>query len=124
MAKISIAIDVPDLARATAFYTDALGCEKLREQPPNMVVLSTGGVEIYLLEKASNTNPLPGDSPSRSYERHCTPVHLDFAIADVQGTVARIVESGGSHEGGEKGQWGEIAYCADPFGNGFCVIRE
>ena len=124
MAKISISIDVPNLARAAAFYGDALGCRKLRDQAPNMVVLSAEGVEIYLLEKGSDTQPLANGSGSRSYERHWTPVHLDFATADVPVVVAKVVSAGGTHEGGEKGDWGEIAYCADPFGNGFCLIRE
>jgi predicted enzyme related to lactoylglutathione lyase len=34
-----------------------------------------------------------------------------------------ILALGGSHEGGESGDWGSIAYCADPFGNGFCLIK-
>ncbi len=124
MAKISIAIDVPSLGLAVDFYTGALGCEKVRDQAPNMSVLSADGVELYLLEKEASATPIPGDSGGRSYERHWTPVHLDFASSDVPAAVARVLESGGAHEGGEKGEWGEIAYCADPFGNGFCLIRE
>ncbi len=124
MAKISISIDVPDLLRAVDFYSAALDCKKLRDQPPNMVVLAAENIEIYLLEKKSGTKPLTNNPSTRSYERHWTPIHLDFLIMDVPGAVTRIVEAGGTHEGGEKGDWGEIAFCADPFGNGFCVIRE
>jgi predicted enzyme related to lactoylglutathione lyase len=43
---------------------------------------------------------------------------------DVAEVVTRVKESGGRHEGGESGDWGAIAYCADPFGNGFCIINE
>jgi len=124
MAKISISIDVPDLPRAVDFYSAALDCKKVRDQSATSVVLAAENIEIWLLEKKSGTNPLKDNPATRGYERHWTPIHLDFLITDVAGAVARIVEAGGTHEGGEKGEWGEIAFCADPFGNGFCVIRE
>jgi predicted enzyme related to lactoylglutathione lyase len=38
--------------------------------------------------------------------------------------VKKIIDYGGIREGGDAGEWGSIAYCADPFGNGFCVINE
>jgi predicted enzyme related to lactoylglutathione lyase len=60
----------------------------------------------------------------RNYERHWTPIHLDFLTKDIDVVVERIINHGGVHEGGESGNWGSIAYCADPFGNGFCVINE
>lgn len=125
MTKLSISIDVPNRQQATTFYVDALGCKKLRDQEPNMTVLSAGNVDIYLLEKQAGTNPLAdGDSVRRSYTRHWTPIHLDFGVDDVDAAVKQIVNAGGASEGAEKGDWGAIAYCVDPFGNGFCVIRE
>ena len=48
----------------------------------------------------------------------------NFLTDDIDEVVKRVVEFGGLHEGGEKGDWGSIAYCSDPFGNGFCVINE
>ena len=124
MVEVNISIDVPDLVAGTEFYTKALGCTKVRDQPPDMVVLESDNTKIYLLEKKPETEPFAGSLTLRTYQRHWTPVHLDFLISDVEGAVAKIVESGGTREGGEKGEWGEIAFCADPFGNGFCVIRE
>jgi len=124
MVEINISIDVPDLAEGVDFYTNALGCTKLRDQSPNMVVLEAENIKIYLLEKKPDTEPFTNSPTSRSYQRHWTPVHLDFLIADVEGAVANVVKFGGTREGGEKGEWGEIAFCADPFGNGFCVIQE
>jgi predicted enzyme related to lactoylglutathione lyase len=38
--------------------------------------------------------------------------------------VKNILQLGGQHEGGERGDWGAIAYCVDSFGNGFCVLHE
>jgi predicted enzyme related to lactoylglutathione lyase len=51
---------------------------------------------------------------------------LDFLTDtnNVDEIVKKIVQLDGQHEGGESGDWGSIAYCADPFGNGFCVINE
>ena len=123
MIRVSISIDVPNLKAAEEFYTGALGCKKVRDQG-NMVVLSVENSDIYLLEKAEGTKPLPSETDVRSYSRHWTPIHLDFLVDDVDELVTRIKQHGGSHEGGESGDWGSIAHCADPFGNGFCLINE
>ena len=124
--KVSVSIDVPDLGRATSFYVDALGCSKLRDQGDSMVVLSGGNIDIYLIEREEATNPAAEASSnlSRTYSRHWTPVHLDFLVDDVNAAVQSILSAGGNQESGETGSWGAIAHCADPFGNGFCVIKE
>ena len=124
MINISISIDVSDLEKAETFYVGALGCKKLRNQSDDMVVLTTANCEIYLQEKQAGTNPIPSGSVVRDYKRHWTPVHLDFLTDHIDEIVERIVQSGGFHEGGDSGDWGAIAYCSDPFGNGFCVINE
>jgi len=124
MIKLSVSIDVPDLAQGEAFYVEALGCRKIRDQGNEMIVLSTDNAEIYLLKRESGTAPIEQSTTVRNYQRHWTPVHLDFLREDIKEVVARIKEFGGQHEGGESGDWGSIAYCADPFGNGFCVINE
>ncbi|GJM12631.1 MAG: glyoxalase [Pseudohongiella sp.] len=122
--KLSVSIDVSDLKKAEEFYIQALACTKLRDQGADMMVLSVENAEIYLQEKAAGSKPLAASEVIRDYGRHWTPIHLDFLTEDVEKTVAKIVEFGGAHEGGAKGDWGSIAYCADPFGNGFCVINE
>ena len=124
--KLSISIDVPDLKSATSFYVDALGCTKLRDQGKNMAVLTVDNTDIYLIEREGGSNPLSATQSAsrRSYERHWTPVHLDFGVLDVESAVSKIVSAGGVRESGEEGEWGAIAHCSDPFGNGFCVIRE
>jgi len=123
MIKISVSIDVSNLKTAEAFYVEALGCKKIRDQG-GMVVLSVENSDIYLQEKAAGTKPLVSSSDSRDYERHWTPIHLDFLCDNVDELVLKVIELGGLHEGGESGEWGSIAYCADPFGNGFCLINE
>jgi len=122
--KISVSIDVSNLKQAEIFYIEALGCKKLRDQGADMVVLATDNCDIYLQEKEAGTKPLVSSAVVRDYERHWTPVHLDFLTENIDEVVKKIVQLGGLHEGGESGDWGSIAHCADPFGNGFCVINE
>ena len=124
MVNISVSIDVSDLKKAEAFYIEALGCKKVRNQDPDMVVLSVENTDLYLQEKEPGTKPLASGSVVRDYKRHWTPVHLDFICDNVDEHVSKILSLGGMHEGGASGDWGSIAYCADPFGNGFCVINE
>ncbi len=124
MIKISVSIDVSDLDRAEVFYAEALGCRKVRRQGADMAVLSTENCDIYLQEKDPGSKPIAEGGVVRDYRRHWTPVHLDFLAANVEEIVDKIVQHGGFHEGGDSGDWGAIAYCADPFGNGFCVINE
>lgn len=123
MSKLSIAIDVPNLDQAMAFYIGALGCQE-KKRSKNSGIVSTENIDVYFLEKEPGSNPLGSGSTIRSYDRHWTPIHLDFLVDDVDGIAEKVVELGGAHEGGESADWGAIAYCADPFGNGFCLIRE
>lgn len=124
MIRLSVSIDVPDLAKAESFYVEALGCKKIRNQGDKMIVLSTDNAEIYLQERETGSTAIKGSNIMRNYERHWTPVHLDFLREDVNEVVAKVIKSGGQHEGGESGEWGSIAHCVDPFGNGFCIINE
>lgn len=124
MIKISVSIDVSSLKKAETFYIEALGCKKIRDQGNNMIVLATENCDIYLQEKEAGTKPLVSNDTVRDYKRHWTPIHLDFITENIDEVVKNILQLGGLHEGGESGDWGSIAYCADPFGNGFCVINE
>lgn len=123
MIKISVSIDVSNLKQAETFYIEALGCKKLRDQGGMSVILA-GNCDIYLQEKEAGTKPIPSETVKRDYGRHWTPVHLDFLAESVDEIVEKILQFGGQHEGGESGDWGSIAHCVDPFGNGFCVINE
>ena len=124
MSNVSISIDVPDLDNAEAFYCTALGCAFLKNGSKGIRILDAGNVRIYLLEKPEGSSPFEGSTLTRSYERHWSPVHLDFGAKDVRASVRLIESHGGSVEGVESGKWGSIAYCSDPFGNGFCLIQE
>ena len=123
MIKITVSIDVSNLKKAEIFYSEALGCKKIREQG-DMIVLASDNCDIYLQEKEAGTEPLVSSDTVRDYKRHWTPVHLDFITENIDEVVKNVIKFGGLHEGGESGDWGSIAHCADPFGNGFCVINE
>lgn len=122
MPIVSICIDVPDIEKATKFYTEVVGC-KVKMQKENSTEMSVDNSTIYLIEREENSNPLIGDSDSRRYTRHWTPVHLDFHVTDIDKAMSLVHEFGGKLEGKEEGDWGTAAFCADPFGNGFCMIK-
>jgi predicted enzyme related to lactoylglutathione lyase len=123
--KLSVSIDVSNLKEAENFYIEALGCKKLRDQG-DMSVIAVDNCDIYLQEKEAGSKPIPSgfDEIERQYSRHWTPVHLDFLAENVDEIVEKVLKLGGKHEGGESGEWGSIAYCVDPFGNGFDIINE
>ena len=121
--RVSISIDVPTLEQGESFYCQALGCELLNRSE-GMSILQFDGIKIYLLEMSPDTHPIPGSEHVRSYKRHWTPVHLDFASDDLEASTALVKANGGNVEGGDSGDWGSIAYCSDPFGNGFDLIKE
>jgi len=118
-----INIDVPDLAAATLFYTEGLGLTVGRRFG-GTVELVGGPTPIYLLQNDAGSKALPHGETRRSYDRHWTPVHLDFVSDDVEGAVARAVTAGAIVERPVRSEaWGRIALLADPFGNGFCLVQ-
>jgi predicted enzyme related to lactoylglutathione lyase len=121
MVKISICIDVPDLRAATTFYCDVLGCSVEKQQASHNT-LSAGGVTMHLLLKEAGTAAAGNGTCARTYERHWTPVHLDFDVDDVDAALAVVERSGGTVEIVNRGEWGASATCVDLFGNGFCLV--
>ena len=123
MPKITICIDVSEMDKGIKFYTQVLGCELIKEGT-EFSELRADNTTLYLAEKPAGSNPLPAGEASRSYERHWTPVHLDFVVPDLDQCLTTLLEFGGVKEGENSGDWGSIAFCADPFGNGFCVMQH
>jgi predicted enzyme related to lactoylglutathione lyase len=120
--NLLVNIDVADVAKATRFYCDALGL-KVGRRFDGAIELLGSGAPIYLLEKAAGTRAF-ADGGERDYQRHWTPVHLDFAVTDLPRAVARAKAAGAALEQDiEAKTWGRIAMLADPFGNGFCLIE-
>ena len=119
----SATIDVPDLTRAIAFYGGVFGWAEVARPVPVYAVMDAGGQHLGLLEKPEGSRPTPEDGPRRDYGRHWTPVHLDFRVDDFDATLASIAALGGAVEQRhDMAGRPPVAFCADPFGNGFCVL--
>ena len=121
---ILINIDVDDLDRAAGFYTNLLDVRIGRRFGAAGVELVGAAAPIYLLVKQAETAASVASGERRRYGRHWTPVHLDFAVADLDAAVAAALAAGATQDGAaETHTWGRIAHMADPFGHGFCLIQ-
>nr|KAJ9624238.1 hypothetical protein H2204_010945 [Knufia peltigerae] len=116
-------IDVPDLAAAETFYTQALGLRIGRRLGSGATELLGGPTPLYLLQNDTGSASTE-DGDVRDYERHWTPVHLDWVVADIDAALARAVVAGAAPERPiRERRWGKIAVLSDPFGHGFCLIQ-
>ncbi len=121
--RLLLNMDVPDIEAGIAFYTQALGLEIGRRFDPDFVELLGADAPIYLLGKEAGTAIGPAGGDSRRYDRHWTPIHPDFAVADLPAAIARAVAAGAVQEGETcDAAYGRLAMFADPFGHGFCLI--
>jgi catechol 2,3-dioxygenase-like lactoylglutathione lyase family enzyme len=121
--KYTVSIDVPQLEDGLRFYRDALGLAEIARPVPAYVILGCGDSQIGLIEKPAGSKPAPGAGDVRRYERHWTPVHIDFHVDDFEDFLARAISAGAKCEQRfEGGAHPPIAFCSDPFGNGFCVL--
>ena len=121
--KLSVSIDVPRLDDGLRFYWEAFGFVESARPVEGYAVMKCGGAEIGLIEKAAGTHPAKGSGDVRRYERHWTPVHIDFYVEEFEGVLASALSAGALCE--QKFDGGDhppVAFCSDPFGNGFCII--
>jgi len=115
-------IDVPDLARAIAFYHDAFGLRVTRRFGDGGVEMSGWPAKIYLLEKPEGSVGAGADL--RRYGRHWTPVHLDVVVDDMEAAFVAATNAGARPESEIRTEsWGRIVAMADPFGHGICLIE-
>ena len=124
MHSVSISIDVPDLATGVRFYTSAFGFSKSAEPVPGVAVLRAGQTDICLLEKRAGSRASTRTDQTRHYDRHWTPVHLDFAVPNLEQAVGVALAAGATQDAAPAThRWGKIAHMADPLGHGFCLIE-
>ncbi|HKO52049.1 MAG TPA: VOC family protein [Polyangiaceae bacterium] len=122
---VSVSLDVPNLAAGVAFYCAAFGFVKKSEPIPGLAVLGGLNVELCLLEKPAGSTPAPETDDKRKYQRHWTPVHLDFHVDDLHAALQRVEELGAKREQVfEDTGHGSAAFCTDPFGHGFCLLAR
>lgn len=117
-------IDVDDLEKAVDFYQAALGLRVGRRLGTVGVEMLGSPAPIYLLVKAAGSTSSSAAGDLRRYERHWTPVHLDFVVAEIESAVARALAAGARLEAQiSTAAWGRLALMADPFGHGFCLVQ-
>lgn len=122
--ELRICIDVDDMDRAIRFYTEGLGLRTGRRFQNAFTEILGAGSPIDLLLNAAGTRPVAGSAAERSYQRHWTPVHLDFVVEDIDAAVARLVKHGAVLEMPvNQRAWGRIAGLADPFGHGIDLLQ-
>jgi predicted enzyme related to lactoylglutathione lyase len=121
---ILVNIDVDDLEKGIAFYSRALSLQLTRRLGDNIAEMLGASSAVYLLAKPAGTSAGVSIPQRRDYQRHWTPVHLDFVIEDLSAAVEKAKAVGARLESDiETHNWGRIAKMADPFGNGFCLIE-
>ena len=124
LPDLLINIDVDDLGTAVAFYGEAFGLTVGRRFGAFGVEMLGANAPLYLLAKPAGTPASPATGQRRAYDRHWTPVHLDFVVPDIEAAVARAERAGATREGAiQTHPWGRLATLADPFGHGFCLIE-
>lgn len=117
-------IEVSDLESGIAFYCEGIGLTLKRRLRPGWVELEGANLPIFLLGNRPPIADLGAKKVARSYERHWTPVHLDFIVPDLDLAVARALKAGATlDKEAQTREYGRIAYLADPFGNGFDLIE-
>jgi predicted enzyme related to lactoylglutathione lyase len=118
--KLEICIDVDDVDRAVEFYGRGLGLEiPQHEKEWAKAIL---GEQVFWIMKI---DPGPSGVISRDYQRHWTPIHLDFHVNDIDAAVKRALAAGGKldREIQRKPDGGAIANLSDPSGNGIDIVQ-
>jgi catechol 2,3-dioxygenase-like lactoylglutathione lyase family enzyme len=124
MIELRACIDVDDLERAIAFYTEALGLKVGRRLGSEWAELLGATSPIDLLARPAGSPASPGASLVRDYHRHWTPVHLDFTVTGLDTVVQRARAAGATLERDiQEREWGRMANLADPFGHGLCLLE-
>ena len=93
-ARYAVTIDVPQIDEGLKFYRDALGLTEVARPFPSYVILKCGAATVGLMEKAAGSKPAKGSDDVRRYERHWTPVHIDFHVEDFDGVLAKALSAG------------------------------
>lgn len=123
-SELLVNIDVDDLARAEAFYCRAFDLTVHRRFGNEGAELRGTSAALFLLVKPAGSTPVPDSDQRRDYARHWSPVHLDFAVPDIDAAVARAIAAGAVLEKPvSTARWGRLAVMADPFGHGFCFVQ-
>jgi predicted enzyme related to lactoylglutathione lyase len=123
VVNLLVNLDVDDLDKAVRFYTSVFGLTAGRRLGAAGLEMLGCSSPIYLLERSA-TAPAETTSLARTYQRHWTPVHLDFVVDEIETAVERALLAGAVLEKPiQVFGWGKLALMADPFGHGFCFVQ-
>lgn len=115
-------IDVPDLAAAETFYSQAFGLRTGRHLGSAVLEMLGGTAPLYLLQKAPSS--LGAENDARDYQRHWMPMHVDVVVDELEPALERALAAGAVQEGLiREANWGRIVQLADPFGHGWCLLQ-
>ncbi|SNT09167.1 hypothetical protein SAMN06265795_113103 [Noviherbaspirillum humi] len=121
--KVTVSIDVPSIEEGLAFFSAAFGFGETARPHPGYAVLTAGETTIGLLAKPAGTSPAKDSDDVRKYQRHWTPVHIDFRVADFEATLKKALDAGAISEQVHRVPgYPPVAFCSDPFGHGFCIV--
>lgn len=123
--QLIVNIDVDDLDAGVDFYSRALGLRLSRRLFDGTVAELAGATStVHLLLKPAGSSAVADTSLIRGYQRHWTPVHLDFVVENAASAVERALQAGATLEGQiDSFAWGRLAAMSDPFGHGFCLLE-
>jgi len=124
--KLEITIDVDDLDLAVEFYCGGLGLT-LVERDLNWARVELNGQTFWICSFKAG----PHGNITRGFQRHWTPVHLDFVVDNVDKAVERALAAGGRLDGEIRrnepepiGCRSDIANLSDPAGNGVDLLQR
>jgi predicted enzyme related to lactoylglutathione lyase len=121
--SILVNLDVPDLGPAIEFYAAAVGTKLGRLLDDDVAELTFGAAILYLLRKPPNSSATV-TAATRRFDRHWTPVHVDFVVDDIDAAVARALAAGATRESDCIAWRGsKCVTFSDPYGHGFCLIE-
>jgi predicted enzyme related to lactoylglutathione lyase len=121
--KVSVSIDVPSIDDGLKFFREAFGFVEFSRPHPGYAMLKAGEAMIGLLAKPAGSSPAEGSTDVRRYERHWTPVHIDFRVEEFEASLTRALEAGAKSEQVHRVPgYPPVAFCSDPFGHGFCIV--
>ncbi len=122
--QLLVNLDVDDLDKAIAFYGAAFDLTVGRRFGAAGAEMLGSSAPIYLLVKQTGSQAAETTHECRHFERHWTPVHLDFVVDDIEAAVRQALDAGAQLEKAVATQkWGKLALMADPFGHGFCFVE-
>ncbi len=118
-------VDVDDVERAVAFYSEALGFVFKRWLFDGSVAeMSAGPFLLYLLDAPAHSIAVSGTEIRRDYARHWTPVHLDVVVDDLDTALQRALSAGAIADGNMVDEDPcRFVTIRDPFGHGICLLE-